>query len=56
MGKTKKFNTEDYLTDKEIINYYLKYALEEGDEKYLLKARENIQKARKVKEIEIKKP
>lgn len=46
MKKIKNFNAEDYLTDEEIISNYLKYALAEDDKKYLIKARENIKKAR----------
>lgn len=54
MEKPKKFNAKYYLTDEETISYYLKHALKEEDEKYLIKVRENIQKAREAK-IQVKK-
>lgn len=56
MEKPKKFNTEYYLTDEETISYYLKHALEEGDERYLIKVRENIQKVKESKNSGQKKP
>ena len=56
MEKPKKFNAKYYLTDEETISYYLKHALKEGDEKYLIKVREKIQKARAAKNSGQKNP
>lgn len=40
------FDVIDHLTDEETIQHYLESAIAEGDDEYLNKAHQNIEKAR----------